>query len=75
MGVHPGSRKVPSRLLNADLDWQTNGADPYLYQVSVGRSTWRLQVNDFSDGDAFSLFRDGDLTAEFDDRRRGWRPG
>ena len=74
MGVDPGWRKVLSRLLNADLDWQTNVADPYLGQVSVGHSIGDCESTT-SLTESLSLFRDGDLPAEFHDRPRGWRPG
>lgn len=73
MSRDPGWKKVRRNLLDAELDWQIDATDQHLYHASFGDATWLLRINDFPDKVLFSLFRGGELMAEFDDRPSRWR--
>jgi hypothetical protein len=68
-----GWEAIPSKLLSAEIDWQVDLDNPFIFHARHMNEDWTLRVNDFPEQIMFSLLKDEQLVAEFDDRPLGWR--
>lgn len=67
--VHP----LVDRLARERVEWSRDADNPFVFRASALGHNFTLRLNDFPNEVMFSVFADGELLAEFDDRPRGWR--
>ena len=70
---HSGKPPAWSRAQRTAVHWSATG-DPHTpWWSKVDSQTWTLRVNDFPERELYTLFVDGQKTANFDDWPLAWQ--
>lgn len=64
---------VLDKLMRAAVDWEQTDDVDYPYRTTVDEIRWRIRLNDFPDEPLFSLIKEDQHVADFDDWPSHWR--